>query len=66
MVAQPPPRPCEERLAEFRVYADLVAASRTKSEIEAAQGIAALRRENDQLRAEILRLQNLPAGQKGK
>lgn len=51
-----PPRPCEERLAEFRVYADLVAAGRTKSEIEAAQGIAALRRENDQLRAEIGRL----------
>lgn len=51
-----PPRPCEERLAEFRVYADLVASGRTKSEVEAAQGIAALRRENDLLRAELGRL----------
>ena len=57
-------RPCEERVAEFRVYADLLAASRTKTEIEAAQGIAALRRENDVLRAEIERLRHLPAGQK--
>ena len=51
-----PPRSCQERLAEFRVYADLVTAGRTRSEVEAAQGIAALRRDNDTLRAEIRRL----------
>ena len=62
-----PPRPCEERLVEFRVYADLVSSGRTKSEVEAAQGIAALRRENEALRTEVGRLQealkNLPQGQ---
>ena len=65
-VAQPP-RPCEERLAEFRIYAELLATSRTRTELEATQAVAALRRENEALRAEVGRLQeamkNLPQGQ---
>ena len=63
-----PPRPCEERLAEFRIYAELLATSRTRTELEATQAVAALRRENEALRAEVGRLQDAmksaPKGQK--
>ena len=63
-----PPRPCEERVAEFRIYAELLATSRTRTELEATQAVAALRRENEALRAEVGRLQDAmksaPKGQK--
>ena len=46
-------RPCEERLAEFRTYAELLATSRARTELEAAQTVAALRRENEALRRQV-------------
>ena len=40
--AAQPPRSCEERIGEFRVYVDLLAASRARTELEAAQAVPAV------------------------
>lgn len=54
--AAQPPRSCEERIGEFRVYVDLLAASRARTELEAAQAVARLRAENEALRGQVTTL----------
>ena len=47
---------CEDRLREHRAYVEIIGASRTRQEVEAARVIADLQKRVEQLQADLDRL----------
>ena len=47
---------CEDRVRELAVYADAVARSRSRAELDGSKAIADLLKERDELRKEVERL----------